>query len=363
MSIRRHPSGFYHYRFIVRGKLFRGSTGLKNRRDAQTAADEIRKQIVLGNLGIRDRGPSPVLKNFIAEFMAYAETRHAKKPPTIEYYRYGAAKLASSRIGRLPLDEITDRDVAAYIDEHCNMSPSGINQGLRTLRRILHVAHEWGRLAQVPTIRTCPGEVRRTRIVTPEEEKRYFAAAKEPWKTMATISIEIGLRPREIFRLKIQDVSLDDSVLRVTSGKSLAAERQIPIPDAVWLAIKAWLNSIGNPPSGWLFPSPVRKGMPYNQHQVFDWHHAALTASGVKPFVPYTLRHTALTRIAEHCRDPFTVAAIAGHSSIAITQRYIHPQQTAIREALEAKTGLKIGHAASRDRLRVVGEGKQDSGK
>lgn len=361
MQLTKHRNGFYHYRFIVSNKLYRGSTNLKNQRDAQTAANEIRKQIVLGNLGILDRGPAPTLREFVEKsFMPYAETRHAAKPKTLEYYHFGAAKLLTSRMAGLRLDEITDRDVAAYIDKHGDMSPSGINQGLRTLRRILHVAHEWGRLARVPKIRTCPGEKQRTRILTPEEERIYLDHATEPWKTMATISVEIGLRPGEIFRLKAQDISLESSMLRVTSGKSKAAQREIPLTEAAWLAIKAWLDSIGNPASGWLFPSPVRKGMPYHQHQVFGWHHAALAASGVESFEPYSLRHTALTRIAEHCRNPFTVAAIAGHSSITITQRYVHPQQAEIREALEAKTGLKIGHAASRDRLKVVGEGKQD---
>ena len=42
------------------------------------------------------------------------------------------------------------------------------------------------------------------------------------------------------------------------------------------------------------------------------------------PFEPYGMRHTALTRMAPHC-DPFTLARIAGHSSITITQRYCHP--------------------------------------
>jgi site-specific recombinase XerD len=45
---------------------------------------------------------------------------------------------------------------------------------------------------------------------------------------------------------------------------------------------------------------------------------------------PYTLRHTALTRRGESGCDAFTLAKIAGHSSIAITQRYVHPQAEAI---------------------------------
>jgi site-specific recombinase XerD len=50
-------------------------------------------------------------------------------------------------------------------------------------------------------------------------------------------------------------------------------------------------------------------------------------------FEPYCLRHNALTRLAEAGCDAFTLAKIAGHSSITITQKYCHPQAEAIERA------------------------------
>jgi hypothetical protein len=47
----------------------------------------------------------------------------------------------------------------------------------------------------------------------------------------------------------------------------------------------------------------------------------------LKPFEPYVLRHIALTGAGA---DVFTLARIAGHISIAITQRYVHLQADAI---------------------------------
>lgn len=68
-----------------------------------------------------------------------------------------------------------------------------------------------------------------------------------------------------------------------------------------------------------------------------DWPDAAQTAgklereylerpsdviqAGWKNFQPYRLRHTAFTLLANAGCDPFTLARIAGHSSITITQR------------------------------------------
>jgi integrase len=45
------------------------------------------------------------------------------------------------------------------------------------------------------------------------------------------------------------------------------------------------------------------------------------------------MRHTALTRLSDAGCDAFTLARIAGHSSITITQRYCHPKADAIERA------------------------------
>ena len=65
----------------------------------------------------------------------------------------------------------------------------------------------------------------------------------------------------------------------------------------------------------------------------------------MKPFVPYTLRHTALTNLGEKAGgDVFVLARIAGHSSSTVTQRYIHPQADAINRVFAASlVGTNLG--------------------
>jgi integrase len=67
--------------------------------------------------------------------------------------------------------------------------------------------------------------------------------------------------------------------------------------------------------------------------------HSEALRAGVKTFEPYCLRHTALTHFAESGCDAFTLAKIAGHSSITITQRYCHPQADAIERAFIKVSG------------------------
>lgn len=59
----------------------------------------------------------------------------------------------------------------------------------------------------------------------------------------------------------------------------------------------------------------------------------------------YSLRHTFLTRLGESGCDAWTLARIAGHSSIAISARYVHPSEDAVFTAVDRLGGHKTGHS------------------
>ena len=74
-------------------------------------------------------------------------------------------------------------------------------------------------------------------------------------------------------------------------------------------------------------------------------HRKALRYSAVRPFVLYSLRHTFLTRLGESGCDVWTLARIAGHSSVSISSRYVHPSEDAVLAAVGRLSGRKIGHS------------------
>jgi integrase len=61
--------------------------------------------------------------------------------------------------------------------------------------------------------------------------------------------------------------------------------------------------------------------------------------------VLYSLRHTFLTRLGQSGCDVWTLARIAGHASIAISSRYVHPSEDAVLDAISRLGGHKIGHS------------------
>ena len=64
----------------------------------------------------------------------------------------------------------------------------------------------------------------------------------------------------------------------------------------------------------------------------------------MRAFLLYDFRHTFLTRLGESGCDAWTLARIAGHSSIAISSRYVHPGEDAVLNAMSRLGGHKIGH-------------------
>jgi integrase len=63
----------------------------------------------------------------------------------------------------------------------------------------------------------------------------------------------------------------------------------------------------------------------------------------------YAFRHTFLTRLGESGCDVWTLARIAGHSSIAMSNRYVHPSEDAVLTAMSRLGGHSFGHIADAD--------------
>jgi integrase len=326
----------YWYHFWFNGKHVQESTKQGNPRVARNMESAHRTALAKGEVGFRELKAVTLSEFLKKEFLPFVESRFKKaKPSTLRYYTYGAMTLRESDLASLDLREITDQHAAQYAAKRGGLSPSTVNCGLRTLRRALSLAVQWGKLDRMPKITLAKGERQRERVLTEKEVKAYLDACPQPWKDAATIMLGTGMRPGEVFALRWENILLNGSggLLQITQGKSRAAKRMLPLVPAVFNALKARHNGQGSPSEGWIFPHDTRSGHLESDGLAKDQHALALKNSKVKPFEPYCLRHTALTNLGEAGCDPFTLARIAGHSSITITQRYVHPQADAIERA------------------------------
>ena len=232
------------------------------------------------------------------------------------------------------LDGITSEhaaDYAAHLQSK-GWKPSSVNSSLRVLRRALRIAVEWGLVPAAPKIKLLRGEHHRERVVLQEEDARYLGAAGELMADIATVLIDTGMRPEENSRLRWESIGWSDGqfgTLQVTHGKTAAARRMLPLSPRVRALLERRWEAAKTPSEGWVWSAATASGH-IEPSTVKKQHQRALRLSGVRPFVLYALRHTFLTRLGGAGCDAWTLARIAGHSSIAMSARYVHPSQDAV---------------------------------
>lgn len=179
-----------------------------------------------------------------------------------------------------------------------------------------------------------------------DEEARYLAAAPPLLASVATVLFDAGLRPDEAFRLRWEAIAWVNGRcgdFLVTHGKTAAARRLLPMTPRVRAALETRWHALKCPIEGWVFPAPTRSGH-IEAFSLLKQHRRALRVSEVRRFVLYSIRHTFLTRLGASGCDAWTLARIAGHSNIAMSNRYVHPPEDAVLAAMERLGGHKIGH-------------------
>jgi len=367
---------YYRVKFQFKGETIHKCTRATDAKSARSIEAKIRSELAKGNWGILEMKPAPTLKDFLSkDFLPFTRTRCAGKPKTRLYYEYGAQRLSTSDLANLRITEITGKHATQFAARYSTLKASTINCGLRTLRRALNLAFEWGKLEKPVRVPLAKGERQRDRVLTDAEIELYLNNCRQPWKDAATVILGTGMRPGEVYRLRWEFVLLNGSggLIQVSEGKSKAARRLLPMIPEVYAMLKARHEAQKKPAEGWVFPSSA-KGGHLEQGTAKTQHSAALAkvnvetlkanakleAAGEKPlplplpaFEPYVMRHTALTRMAPFC-DAFTLARIAGHSSITITQRYCHPQADAVEAAFS-----KFGHRGE-SMSQLEGDTKED---
>src|SRR5215831_17185587 len=254
----------YWYHFWFNGQHIQESTKQGNPRVARQMEAAHRTALAKGEVGIREKKAAPTLGEFLKKhFLPFAETAHAAKPNTLRYYKIGAASLIDANLGKLSLAEINDQHAKQYAAKLANLSPSTINCGLRTLRRAVNLAVEWGTIERKPKITLAKGERQRERVLNEREQVIYLDACNQPWKDAATIILGTAMRPGEVFALRWERVVFNDEnggLIQIADGKSKAARRYLPMVRAVYDALRARWDAAGCPETGWVFPSASKCG-------------------------------------------------------------------------------------------------------
>jgi len=312
-----------------------------------------RTSLAKGEVGIRERKPVPTLGEFLTDrIVPWAERAFADETQrkNLKWYRNECRALKEYRaLANASLDKITGELVSSFAAHRLGQGRqvATVNSSIRVLRRALILAVEWEVIRAAPKLKALGGERRRERVITPEEEARYLAVAPEPLASIAAVLADTGTRPEECFRLRWENITWltgRNGTLLVTHGKTVAARRFLPMTPRVRAVLQNRWIAGGKPDEGWVWPARTRSGH-VEPNSIYGQHLNSIRSSKLRPFVLYSLRHTFLTRLGESGCDAWTLARIAGHSSVAISGRYVHPSEDKVLEAISRLGGHNSGHS------------------
>jgi integrase len=339
-------SKYWWYKFTWNGELIRESTKQTNKRVAEQMEAARKTGLAKGEVGIEDKKPIPTLRAFAPRFQQTIETECADKPATISFYKAKLGYLlADSILGRSPLDQIDEDVIDAYKQRRTKrasrlnrpLSVASVNRELATLRRLLRMAHEWKVLGRVPRIRLLRGEHGREFVLSYEQEALYLASITGDLHDVALLLLDTGLRMGEALSLKTRNIRLQPAngakygYLTVTARRSKNSKgRNVPLTSRVSAMLSTRWDSGDD---GLVFRRGGGRALA--QTWLNEQHRTARDLLKFDPeFVPHSLRHTFGTRLGESGADAFTIMKLMGHSSVTVSQRYVHPSPESVENAV-----------------------------
>jgi integrase len=337
----------YWYKFRFGGELVRESAQTRNKEAARNIEAAHRLRLANGDAGIQERGTVPTLAEFAPRFEAEIETVCADKPATVGFYKEKLRRLLEdSKLANARLDAIEKATIDAYKQRRSRepsrygrpLSPASVNRELATLRRLLRLAQDWQVINRVPKIKLLRGERNREFVVSHALEPKYLEACPQPLADVAILILETGVRPGEAVNLRWPDVYLNPAVhakfgyISIRKGKSKNAKRNLSLTPRAAEMLQRRKAAARNE---WVFPGGVEDA-PILGTYLDRLHDEVRTALELpKDFVIHSLRHTMLTRLGESGAEAFTIMKIAGHSSVTVSQRYVHPTPEGMERAFE----------------------------
>ena len=332
----------YWYHFLWDGRHVQRSTKQGNPRVARQIEAAYKTALAKGEVGITERKKAPGFKAAMKAFLGWSEGEHEAHPATHRRYKVSSIALLS-HFGDEPIDRITPEAVEAFKTARAlesatakgkekgkrkstgkKIRPATLNRELACLKALFNHALKSDFTFRNPVSRVdfLTESNEQTRVLTYDEQGKYLAKATPMLRDVATLMLETGMRPEEVYRITPENVSLAGSYLFIPFGKTKAARRRVPLTTTAKSVLARRMAGLEAP---FLFPCDTDASRPVPK--VNNAHDRAVKDSKVAKFRLYDLRHTWATRAAESGIDLVTLASLLGHSKIQMVLRYAHPTQ------------------------------------
>lgn len=343
--------GVYHYAFALNGVRYRGSTKESTPGKARAFEAIIMSRAIEGRGNPKLR-KSPLLSEVAKSFLLEIEKSTAANNmdgDTLRHYRNGWRMLSETFVAGMRIDQIT-RGTAASLS--FPGGPWNARAAQQVLGRLLHWAEETGILHAAPRIKRSKAQGRELRV-EPWMEQKLLEHMEQDVADVFLIMLDCGMRPEEVMRMRWEHVDWSRGEYFNPFGKTDESRRYVPMADrminilrrrqadAVALDGKAKIKA-----ETWVFQGKTKAG---HRSTVAKQYEEARAAAGLNPkLVLYCARHEFGTTFIENGGDLATLKKVMGHTSIATTEKYLHPGIKGAADVINRRNraGLKIVKSA-----------------
>lgn len=284
---------------------------------------------------------------YLDDFFAHLSVEREVSSHTLDAYTRDLIQLTDFviKLGAKNPEDLTTIGVLAWLqamkDE--GLSPRTISRKLSSLKSFYKfMQEEYGMKSTPLEVITSPKRsFQLPKVLSVEEVERLLDApdTSKPMgirdRAMLELAYGSGLRASEIISLKLQDLDMENSFLKVF-GKG-RKERVVPIGEVAHEWLSTYITSarskiLGKRMSFYLFVG--RKGQGLTRQRLWQILKQYAMLAGLGSDVsPHILRHSFATHLLQGGADLRTVQMLLGHSNIATTQIYTHLDLAHIRQA------------------------------
>lgn len=285
---------------VRRTKLIGSLRDYPSKAAAWRAAEVLRKEVVIKAVG------HPVTVRELAQ--RYESERLPSRAETARVYLSWLRNHILPYWGEKPITDVQPRPVELWLRQ-LDLAPKS-KAHVRNLLRVLLEFAMWCGLLEVSRnpidlviVKGATKRIRKARNLTVEEFHKLNSQLKEPFNTMALMSVCLGLRVSELLGLKWRDVDWLNGKLNIERGivkqivddvKTDSSRKSLAIDKELLELLKLWKQTTQfSGDEDWVFASPLKIGrLPYSYTGFWRELERAATAAGIGHLGTHAFRHT-----------------------------------------------------------------------
>ena len=295
----------------------------------------------------REKEPAPAFAEFAARFVGDHIRACKLRPSTAEHMHTVLKQHLIPMLGELRVDQISDDHIIEI--KSLSLAAGTINHILQLLSQILKHAVSKGLVPQMPVIKPLKNGGGRARFYSPEEYGTLVRAAASDPRVLVLVLLagDAGMRIGEVIALDWARVDFGANKVHVevtdwngqvgpTKG---GKPRSVPMTPRLRAALRDLEAQREQGASGRVLTRSKGRFGEEGEPTTYSSARAMLTAvharADVKALGAHALRHTFCSHLAMAGAPVTAIRDLAGHTSVAITQRYMHLAPAGLMSAID----------------------------